>query len=105
MENKKYASDTIAAEAAKALSRQFDVTLVYCFEKPGVLRNEQDDDSVIAQITEADYRQLVAEGIVQGGMLPKLDNAFQALHAGVCEVIITQASALTGAGGTRIIQS
>lgn len=98
-------ADTIAAEAAKALSRQFDVTLVYCFEKPGVLRNEQDDASVIAQITEADYRQLVAEGIVQGGMLPKLDNAFQALHAGVCEVIITQASALAGAGGTRIIQS
>lgn len=97
-------ADTIAGEVAKALSRQFDVTLVYCFEKKGVLRSEDDDDSVIPQMTEADYRQLVAEGVIQGGMLPKLDNAFQALNAGVSEVIITQASAIGQAGGTRIIK-
>ena len=98
-------ADTIAGETAKALAQLFDVTLVYCFEKRGVLRDESDDDSVIPQITRADFEQLVADGVVQGGMIPKLENAFEALRAGVSQVIITQASAINTPGeGTRIIR-
>ena len=98
-------ADTIAGETAKALAQLFGVTLVYCFEKRGVLRDESDDDSVIPQITRADFEQLVADGVVQGGMIPKLENAFEALRAGVSQVIITQASAINTPGeGTRIIR-
>ena len=98
-------ADTIAGETAKALAQLFDVTLVYCFEKRGVLRDENDDNSVIPQITRADFEQLVADGVVQGGMIPKLENAFEALRAGVSQVIITQASAINTPGeGTRIIR-
>ena len=96
-------ADTISGETAKALSKHFDVSLVYCFEKKGVLRNENDDDSVIPEITPAIYEQYVNEGVIQGGMIPKLDNAFDALKAGVKEVVITQASELGKEGGTRVI--
>ena len=95
-------ADTIAGETAKALAGLFDVTLVYCFEKRGVLRDENDDESVIPSIHREEFRQLVAEGVIQGGMIPKLENSFQALDAGVAEVIITQASAIDGASGTHI---
>ena len=95
-------ADTIAGETAKALSGLFDVTLVYCFEKKGVLRDENDDDSVIPQITRAEFEQYVADGVIQGGMIPKLENSFEAINAGVSEVIITLASAINGNGGTRI---
>lgn len=95
-------ADTIAGETAKALSEYFDVTLVYCFEKKGVLRNENDDDSVIPQITRPEFEQYVAEGIIQGGMIPKLENSFEAINAGVSEVVITLASAINTTGGTRI---
>ena len=95
-------ADTIAGETAKALAALFDVTLVYCFEKKGVLRDENDDDSVISTINPAEFRQLVADGVIQGGMIPKLENSFEALEAGVSEVVITLASAINGQGGTRI---
>ena len=95
-------ADTIAGETAKALSGQFDVTLVYCFEKKGVLRDENDDESVIPQITPEEFKQYVAEGVIQGGMIPKLENSFEALNAGVTEVVITLASAINSDGGTRI---
>lgn len=97
-------ADTIAGETAKALAEFFDVTLVYCFEKKGVLRDEHDDDSVIARLTEAEFHQLVADGTIQGGMIPKLENAFQALEAGVSEVVITLASAIGQPGGTHIVK-
>lgn len=95
-------ADTIAGETAKALSTLFDVTLVFCFEKKGVLRDENDDDSVISMITPADFEQYVADGTIQGGMIPKLENSFAAIEAGVTEVVITLASAINGDGGTRI---
>lgn len=95
-------ADTIAGETAKALATLFDVTLVYCFEKKGVLRDERDDDSVIPVLTPAEFKQLVADGVIQGGMIPKLENSFEALEAGVSEVVITLASAINGQGGTRI---
>ena len=95
-------ADTIAGETAKALAGLFDVTLVFCFEKKGVLRSEDDDDSVIPQITPEEFKQYVADGVIQGGMIPKLENSFEALNAGVSEVVITLASAINGNGGTRI---
>lgn len=95
-------ADTIAGETAKALSAYFDVTLVYCFEKKGVLRDENDDDSVIPHITRSEFEQYVADGIIKGGMIPKLENSFDAINAGVSEVVITLASAINANGGTRI---
>ena len=87
-------ADTIAGETAKALASLFDVTLVYCFEKKGVLRDENDDDSVIPVITPEEFKEFVAQGIIQGGMIPKLENSFSAIDAGVSQVVITLASAL-----------
>ena len=96
-------ADTIAAEVAKALARNFEVTLVYCFEKRGVLRDADDDDSVIPCITQSEFPVLVEQGIVSGGMLPKLENAFDAIRAGVHEVVITRANALDHPSeGTRL---
>ena len=95
-------ADTIAGETAKALALKFDVTLIYCFEKKGVLMNENDDESVIPDINKATFEQLVKDGLVQGGMIPKLENAFQAIEKGVKEVIITSASKFGENTGTRI---
>lgn len=87
-------ADTIASETAIALSKHFEVTLMYCFEKRGVLLNPEDDNSVIPSITSSDFPRLVEEGVVSGGMLPKLENSFAAIAAGVREVVITQADAI-----------
>ena len=95
-------ADTIAGETAKALAKHFDVSLVFCFEKKGVLRDETDDESVIPSLSRAEFRRLVEEGVIQGGMIPKLENAFQAVDAGVKEVVITQASEIHQGKGTRI---
>lgn len=95
-------ADTVAAETAKALAGYFDVTLVYCFEKDGVLRNESDPHSVIPAIDEDTFRQLTAQGIVSGGMIPKIENALAACRAGVHEVIITRADRLADNTGTHI---
>lgn len=95
-------ADTIAGETAKALARHFEVTLVYCFEKKGVLRDADDDESVIPVITPELFRQYVDEGIIQGGMIPKLENSFSAVAAGVQQVIITLATAIDGQSGTII---
>ena len=95
-------ADTIAGETAKALAKHFDVSLVFCFEKKGVLRDETDDESVIPSLSRAEFRRLVEEGVIQGGMIPKLENALEAVDAGVKEVIITQASEIHGGKGTRV---
>lgn len=96
-------ADTIAAETAKSLASHYDVTLVFCFEKKGVLANPDDDDSVIPLITRADFNRLVADGTVSGGMLPKLQNAFDAIDVGVSRVVITRADAIDGRSGTLIV--
>ena len=93
-------ADTIAGEVAKALASFFDVTLVYAFEKPGVLSNPDDDSSVIPLITRNSFTQLVADGVISGGMLPKVENALQAVEAGVSQVIITRADAIGTYKGT-----
>ena len=95
-------ADTIAGETAKALAKLFDVTLVYCFEKKGVLSDENDDDSVIPVITPELFKEYVDKGVIQGGMIPKLENSFSAIDAGVSQVVITLASAIHQQGGTVI---
>ena len=95
-------ADTIASETAKALAPYYDVTLIYSFEKKGVLSNPDDDDSVIPVITHADFERYKADGTVAGGMIPKLENALAAIDAGVKEVIITLATAIDGKHGTVI---
>jgi len=96
-------ADTIAGEAAKALAKYFDVTLMYSFEKNGVLLNENDDDSVISEITPDLFEKYVADGIISGGMIPKLENAFEAINAGVKQVVITRADLIHTDGGTKIL--
>ena len=95
-------ADTIASETAKALANLYDVTLIFSFEKKGVLRNPDDDDSVIATITHADFERYKADGTISGGMLPKIENALSAVDAGVSKVIITLATAINGKHGTTI---
>jgi len=97
-------ADTIASETAKALAPYYDVTLIYSFEKKGVLSNPEDDDSVIPLITPSLFQQLEKEGTIGGGMIPKLENAFMAINSGVGRVIITLATALDGQQGTTIME-
>jgi len=81
-------ADTIASELAIALSQEFDVELYYCFEKSGVLKNVEDDTSVIEHINKSTYQQLKNEGIIYEGMIPKLDNCFYALEKNVTKICI-----------------
>ncbi len=95
-------ADTIASETAKALAKLYDVTLIFSFEKKGVLRNPDDDESVIPVITPEDFERYKADGTISGGMLPKIENALNAVDAGVSKVIITLATAIDGQHGTII---
>ena len=95
-------ADTIASETAKALAPYYDVTLIFSFEKKGVLSNPDDDDSVIPTITRADFMRYREDGTISGGMLPKIENALAAVEAGVKQVIITLATAINGQSGTVI---
>jgi len=95
-------ADTIASETAKALAPYFNVTLIYCFEKKGVLLNPDDDNSVIPTITRNDFLRYKADGTIAGGMIPKIENALNAVEAGVEKVIITLATAIDGQHGTVI---
>ena len=84
-------ADTIAASLAKALSDKYAVALHFCFEKRGVLEDVNDDNSVIEKITLGNYGELKESGIISEGMLPKLENAFEALQFGVIKVVIEHA--------------
>lgn len=99
-------ADTIAQETAKSLSAYYDVHLVYSFEKAGVLRNAEDETSVIPVIDPHVYKDLKEAGLVFAGMIPKLDNAFSALQSGVKKVLIGKAENLpelvSGSAGTTI---
>ena len=95
-------ADTIASETAKALAPYYDVTLIFCFEKKGVLSNPDDDESVIPVITRANFIIYKTDGTISGGMLPKIENALSAIDAGVGKVIITLVTALDGNRGTII---
>ena len=95
-------ADTIASETAKGLAHLYDVTLIFSFEKKGVLSNPDDDESVIPTITHEDFGRYKADGTISGGMLPKIENALSAVDAGVSRVIITLATAIDGEHGTVI---
>ena len=87
-------ADTVASETAISLAPE--VQLTFCFEKAGVLRDADDESTLIPRITRESYKQLLEEGIVSGGMIPKIDNAFAALERGVQSVRITHANNLLG---------
>lgn len=96
-------ADTVGAVLAMALCRQYEVKLVYCFEKKGVLGDPNDDDSVIETLSYPMVAELRASGAVQGGMIPKLDAAFRTLHYGVSEVRICRAQNILDNTGTILI--
>ena len=93
-------ADTVASMTA--ISLEPEVQLTFCFEKAGVLSNPDDESSLIPRITRDSYSQLKADGIISGGMIPKIDNAFAAIEHGVQSVRITHASNLQG--GTIIVE-
>lgn len=99
-------ADTMAQSIATALGKQYTVTLIYSFEKSGVLLDVQDESSCIAVLTPDYYQSLKEKQLIFAGMIPKLDNAFAAIHAGVAKVIIGNAAALPdlleGKTGTTI---
>jgi len=99
-------ADAIANGIAEALARQFKVTLIYGFEKPGVLLDAKDETSVIPEITMAHFQDLRSQGKVFEGMIPKLENAFRAIRSGVSRVVIGKAEnlgdLLAGKAGTRL---
>ncbi|MDB5121489.1 MAG: Acetylglutamate kinase [Sphingobacteriales bacterium] len=101
-------ADTIASVLAVSLSKYFETSLVYCFEKKGVLADVDDESSVIGQIRSSEFDTLKDQGIIAGGMLPKLHNAFEAINNGVKDVYIGKADELelltTQTFGTRLIQ-
>lgn len=99
-------ADTIAQELARGMSSLYEVSLIYSFEKAGVLLDANDDNTVIPIITPDYYKELKNQQKIFAGMIPKLDNAFNALKSGVKTVIIGRAEELTrlvsGSSGTRI---
>jgi acetylglutamate kinase len=102
-------ADTIASVLAVGLSKSFDVRLIFCFEKKGVLRDVNNLDSVIHHLPKKLYQDLLAQSVFADGILPKLENAYSAIDAGVKEVLIGEAGDLiknTGAStaGTLITQ-
>ena len=90
-------ADTMASAIAVDMAHHNDVTLVYCFEKKGVLADPANDDSVIAQLTPVGYAEYKATGTISKGMIPKVDNAFSALKNGVSRVIICHANEVVAA--------
>jgi acetylglutamate kinase len=99
-------ADTIAQEIATAMSKLYEVTLVYGFEKAGVLTDAENDETVLPMINASYYEQLKAEKVIFAGMIPKLDNAFSAISKGVKKVLIGKAEDLIelteGRTGTEI---
>ena len=87
-------ADTIASALAVALAKDYHTTLIYCFEKKGVLKDINDEDSLINEINPFYYKELKEQQVIHSGMLPKLDNAFSAIACGVKEVIIGHAGDL-----------
>ena len=98
-------ADSVASAVAIAASSIAVTDLVFCFEKQGVLRDVEDEGSVIESITRADYPTLRSEGIISKGMIPKIDNAFRAIESGVASVTIKHSAQLTTKAGTVITEN
>ena len=95
-------ADTIASTLAVALARHFEVELIFCFDKLGVMKDIEEESSLISKIDWNSYQELKANNIVSDGMIPKLDNAFDVIKAGVKSVQIKHASHVNSEIGTRI---
>lgn len=95
-------ADTIASMLAVACSAHFDVQLMYCFEKKGVLMDSENEDTVIKNLTFDAYKTLREQGIIHSGMLPKLENCFNALQQGVTQIGIGSPEMLKGSDYTLI---
>lgn len=96
-------ADTVAAAMANELSNYYNVYLVYCFEKKGVLAEITNEESVISHLTYDDFLTLKDKGTVVSGMIPKLENGFNAKRNGTKEVIITNAQNISTGRGTRLV--
>lgn len=96
-------ADTVAYSLATALSKKYDTTLYYCFEKDGVLKDVNNPKSLIPSINKQDFEALKQQGIIADGMLPKLENSFRAIENGVKEVVILHAKNLLQKRGTVLI--
>lgn len=97
-------ADTIASTVAKALAKKYEVTLIYSFEKKGVLSNPDDDNSVIPLITREIFKMYEKNGVISGGMKPKVENALSAVESGVSRVVITLADNIGKANEGTVIQ-
>ena len=95
-------ADTIATQLAIAMSQRYEVSLNFCFEKPGVLMNPADDSSVIPNLNQDSYQNYKSQGIISEGMIPKLDNAFDALARGVKQVQIADVAGILESRGTLL---
>lgn len=99
-------ADTIASSIAQALSKTYKTSLVYCFEKDGVLQNPDDETTVIHSIQPAMYSNLKSTGVISKGMIPKLDNSWDAINKGVAKVIIGNAlqvdKLISSSAGTQL---
>lgn len=95
-------ADTIASELARAMAATARVRLVFCFEKPGVLLDADDDATLVPRLDSAAFGDFLARGIVADGMIPKLENGFEALRRGVAEVVITNVEGLRTGRGTTL---
>lgn len=96
-------ADSVASAVAMAAATIAPTELIFCFEKQGVLRNIEDEGSVIALITKADYPTLRSEGVISQGMIPKIDNALRAIEAGVQSVTIKHSECIANpSAGTTI---
>ena len=98
-------ADTIAAEAAIAFSKDYLTELVFCFEKPGVLRDAEDDSTVIHSLNYSQFKELQSAGAIHTGMIPKLDNSFGAINKGVGSIRITNVENLLSGGTTLKVKS
>ena len=98
-------ADTVAYSLAAAMSRKYDTTLYYCFEKEGVLKDVSDPESLIPSINREESEAYKLQGIIAGGMIPKIDNSFHAIEQGVSEVIILHAKNLLSKKGTVLRES
>ncbi|MFR9620717.1 MAG: acetylglutamate kinase [Rikenellaceae bacterium] len=95
-------ADTVASSVALGASRITTTELHYCFEKRGVLRDVNDDDSVIELVTAENFAELKAEGVINSGMIPKVENALRAVREGVSCVYIKHSAEVAEQSGTKI---